>query len=228
MASIFTHNGSAAMSSLIRPLLMALIGLFAVTGGAWSADLSPAPVSSPAPAAYNWNGVYIGLNAGYAFGTDATTASGGGVSASASESLPGFVGGAQVGVNYQVSSMVWGLEADFDGSTQTTSINSAILSGSTSQMPWLATLRGRLGVALDRLLIYWTAGGAAGELRSNFTIPGGLGTSTTRTYGTWTAGAGLEYAMTDNLSARLEYLYLDTGNATTGFIGATTVSSQAR
>jgi outer membrane immunogenic protein len=95
-----------------------------------------------------------------------------------------------------------------------------------SQMPWLATLRGRLGVAFDRYLIYGTAGGAAGELRSNIAIPAGT-TSSTVTYGTWTAGTGVEYGITDNLSARVEYLYLDKGKIATGVIGppAMTITS---
>ena len=94
-------------------------------------------------------------------------------------------------------------------------------------MPWLATLRGRFGVAFDRYLVYGTAGGAAGELRSISAIPAGT-TSTTVTYGTWTAGAGVEYGITDKLSARVEYLYLDKGNIATGFIGppATTITSR--
>jgi outer membrane immunogenic protein len=93
-------------------------------------------------------------------------------------------------------------------------------------MPWLATLRGRVGWAFDRTLVYGTAGGAAGELRSITAIPAGT-TMTTVTYGTWTAGAGIEYAITDNLSARAEYLYLDKNNIGTGFIGppATTITS---
>jgi len=232
MASIFMHNVSDAVSSSIRPALAALIGLVAVTGYAWSADL-PAPAAPAAPvaatAAYNWNGLYLGLNAGGTFGTDATTVSGG-VNASASQNLPGFVGGAQIGVNYQTGAVVWGFEGDFDASTQNTSINSAILAGSSSQMPWLATLRGRLGVAFDRLLVYGTAGGAAGELRSNFNVAGIGSTSTTRTYGTWIAGAGLEYGITDNLTARAEYLYLDTGNVATGTVGppATTITSRLK
>jgi len=231
MSSNCKHDGVVAMSAaVIAPALMALIGLVAGTGCALSADLSPtsAPTPIPAPAAYNWSGVYIGLNAGYGFATDATTASGGGVSASVSENLPGFIGGAQLGVNYQMGAVVWGFEADFDASTQDQSLASGVLSG-TSQMPWFGTLRGRLGVAFDRMLVYGTAGGAAGALRSNFTIPAGT-TSTTETYGTWTAGAGLEYGITDNLSARLEYLYLDSGNVTTGVIGspATTVTSRLK
>jgi outer membrane immunogenic protein len=168
------------------------------------------------PGRYNWSGFYLGLNAGGAFGTDSVTASGGGGSASAKE--PGFIGGAQVGANYQTGSVVWGFEADYDASTQNQSLPSGVISG-TVQMPWLATLRGRVGMAFDRTLVYATAGGAAGELRSsNVTIPTGT-TSTTVTYGTWIAGAGIEYGLTDNLSARVEYLYLDKNNIATGVIG---------
>ena len=127
-------------------------------------------------------------------------------------------GGAQIGANYQTGPFVWGFEADYAASTQNQSLPSGVLSGSTAQMPWLATLRGRFGVAFDRYLVYGTAGGAAGELRSISAIPAGT-TSTTVTYGTWTAGAGLEYGITDNLSARLEYLYLDKGNISTGVVG---------
>ncbi|MGB9390067.1 MAG: porin family protein, partial [Xanthobacteraceae bacterium] len=76
---------------------------------------------------------------------------------------------------------------------------------------------------------YATAGGAAGELRSIANIPAGT-TNTTVTYGTWTAGAGLEYGITDNLSARVEYLYLDKGHIATGAIGppATTITSRVQ
>ena len=59
-------------------------------------------------------------------------------------------------------------------------------------MPWLATLRGRVGWAFDRTLVYGMAGGAAGELRTIAAVPAGT-TMTTVTYGTWTAGVGVEY-----------------------------------
>jgi outer membrane receptor protein involved in Fe transport/opacity protein-like surface antigen len=173
---------------------------------------------------YNWTGFYLGLNAGDAFGINTVTASGGGGSASVKE--PGFLGGAQVGANYQTGPIVWGFEADYDASTQNKSLPAGVLTGSTSQTPWLATLRGRVGIAFDRYLVYATAGGAAGELRSIANVPAGT-TNTTVTYGTWTAGAGLEYGITDNLSARVEYLYLDKGNIQTGVIGppATAITS---
>jgi len=165
---------------------------------------------------YKWSGFYLGLNAGGAFGINTMTASGGGGSASVKE--PGFLGGAQVGANYQTGPVVWGFEADYDASTQNKSLPAGILTGSTSQTPWFATLRGRVGMAFDRTLVYGTAGGAAGELRSIVNIPAGT-TSTTVTYGTWIAGAGVEYGITDNLSARVEYLYLDKNNIATGVIG---------
>jgi len=165
---------------------------------------------------YNWSGFYLGLNAGGAFGINTMTASGGGGSASVKE--PGFLGGAQVGANYQTGPVVWGFEADYDASTQNKSLPAGVLTGSTSQTPWFATLRGRVGMAFDRTLVYGTAGGAAGELRSIVNIPAGT-TSTTVTYGTWIAGAGVEYGITDNLSARVEYLYLDKNNIATGVIG---------
>jgi outer membrane receptor protein involved in Fe transport/opacity protein-like surface antigen len=173
---------------------------------------------------YNWSGFYLGLNAGGALGTITQTASAGGGSASVKE--PGLIGGAQFGANYQTGPVVWGFEADYDASTQNQSLPAGALTGSTGKMPWLATLRGRVGWAFDRTLVYGTAGGAAGELRTIAAIPAGT-TMTTVTYGTWTAGAGVEYGITDNLSARAEYLYLDKNNIATGFIGppATTITS---
>ncbi len=226
MGSSVKHDRAVAVTLPAVSVVTALVGFLAATGCASSADLSPAPVPAVAPAAYNWNGLYLGLNAGYGFGTDTTTASGGGVSASANTNVPGFVGGAQIGVNYQTGAVVWGFEADFDASTQNQSLAAGVLSG-TSQMPWFGTLRGRLGLAFDRLLVYATAGGAGGELRSSFAIPTGS-TSTTVTYGTWTAGGGLEYGITDNLSARIEYLYFDSGNVGTGSIGPPTTAISSR
>jgi outer membrane immunogenic protein len=120
-----------------------------------------------------------------------------------------------------------GFEVDFDGSGQSQSLTAGIVSG-TNQMPWFATFRGRLGVAFDQFLLYGTAGGAAGEVRSNLSVAGIGTTVTSQTYATWTAGAGLEYAITDNLSARVEYLYLDSGNLSLGLIGPVTVNGRVR
>jgi outer membrane receptor protein involved in Fe transport/opacity protein-like surface antigen len=187
--------------------------------------LPSAPLSGP----YDWTGLYLGLNAGGAFAANSSSASGGGINAAASDTLSGFIGGAQIGANYQTGPLVLGFEADYDASTQGKALPPGVLSGS-NEMPWVATLRGRVGVAFGPTLIYATAGGAGVEIRSpNLTLPTGS-TSTTVTHGAWTAGAGLEYGITDHLSARLEYLYLDTGDIMTGVIGppATTITSHLK
>jgi opacity protein-like surface antigen len=176
---------------------------------------------------YDWTGLYLGLNAGGAFAANSTSASGGGISASADNTLSGFIGGAQIGANYQTGPAVLGFEADYDASTQGKALPPGVLSGST-EMPWVATLRARLGVAFGPTLIYATAGGAGVEVRSpNLTLPTGS-TSTTVTHGAWTAGAGIEYGLTDHLSARLEYLYLDTGDIMTGAVGPPTTTITSR
>ena len=200
----FQENMRSVMSSIVR-LVAAAFGLLAVTELAWGADLSP----PRAPAAYNWTGLYIGLNAGYASAKVTNTVSGGGLDGSGSVNMPAGIGGAQIGFNYEIGSVVFGFEADFDGNMATKS-SATITSpnGTTSgtdQIPWIGTLRGRVGYAFDRLLLYATAGGAATQLNSTVNVGAVGSASTTNTHGAWTAGGGLEAAITDELSARLEY-----------------------
>jgi outer membrane immunogenic protein len=201
----------------------AAVGLLAVTELAWAADLSPPPV---APAPYNWTGLYVGLNVGYASARLTETVSGGGGTASAT--LPGGIGGFQIGANGQIGAVVLGFEADFDGNMATKSvIGNGILSG-TAQIPWIGTLRGRVGYAFDRFLLYATAGGAATQLVSNVNV-GTIGSaSTSFMHGSWTAGGGLEAAVTKNLSARVEYLYLETANFNVAQVGPPFVTVTGR
>lgn len=199
-----------------------LVGLSAAGDLAQAADLSAPPV---APVPYTWTGLYIGGNAGYAGTTVDETVSGGG--GTGSTSIPGFVGGGQIGANYQFGSIVLGAEADFDGSTVTKSTAAGIASG-TEQMLWLATFRGRFGMAFGRFLVYGTAGGAATELRSSVNAGANGSANTTITSGAWTAGGGLEVAISESLSARLEYLYLDTGNINIAYLGPLTVTSRVQ
>jgi len=209
-------------------VLATVIGLFAATAMAAAADLSPAP----APAPFSWNGLYLGLNAGYASATVANTVSGGGLDGSGSTSIPSGMGGAQVGLNYQFGNVVLGFEADFDGvmatKTGPTITAAGGVTSSSSLIPWIGTLRTRVGYAFDRYLVYATAGGAATQLASTVNV-GAIGSaSTTDTHGAWTAGAGIEAAITDNLSAKLEYLYLDTGNINVAQVGPPFVTVTGR
>ena len=96
--------------SLCSKLLVAVMGLAAATDAASAADLPP-PARAPVP--FTWTGLYLGLNAGYSGASITNSPSDG--SGSGTSSVPGGIGGFQLGVNYQFGSVVAGFEADFDG-----------------------------------------------------------------------------------------------------------------
>jgi outer membrane immunogenic protein len=213
-----SRYGRTRFGKCATGLLGVATGLLAVTGLAWGADLSLPRVAPPVP--YTWTGLYIGLNAGYGDTKLAETASGAGFNGSASTTIPGGIGGVQIGANYQTGPIVLGVEADFDGTMATKSLTIAGIASNTAQVPWIGTLRARVGYAFDRLLVYATAGGAATQLISTVNGPAALGSSsTTFTHGGWTAGGGIEAAVTESLSARIEYLYVDTGNFDVAVVG---------
>jgi len=205
-------------------ILAAVVGLLAISELAWAADLSPAPAVTPAP--YNWTGLYVGANVGYASARVTETVSGGGGTASAT--LPGGIGGFQIGANGQFGAVVLGFEADFDGNMATKSVIGNGIASGTAQIPWIGTLRGRVGYAFDRFLIYATAGGAATQLVSTVNVAGINSASTSFMHGAWTAGGGLEAAVTKNLSARIEYLYLETANFNVAQVGPPFVTVTGR
>jgi outer membrane immunogenic protein len=129
--------------------------------------------------------------------------------------------GATLGYNYQAGSSSWvfGIEGDIDWSSiggQITGPVMGIPATFETQLPWLNTFRGRVGYAFGPILPYVTAGGAFGGVRAtdSITIPGSgyvLGGLSDVRLG-WSAGAGLEYALNQNLSVKAEYLYVDLGS----------------
>ncbi|MDI4663363.1 porin family protein [Xanthobacter autotrophicus] len=169
----------------------ALVAGVTLAAPAVAADLSgryPAPYVQPV-AAFTWTGFYIGANAGYGWGSTVNSDPG------------GFIGGVQAGYNFQFASpFVLGIEADF---------NLSGLSAGGYSLNYLGTVRGRLGWAFDRFLVYSTGGLAYGQ--GSLEI---LGLSSNSTQTGWTIGAGAEMAFDRNWSARAEYLYVDLGSAT--------------
>jgi outer membrane immunogenic protein len=114
--------------------------------------------------------------------------------------------GPTLGVNFQTDSFVYGVEGDFDGSWIDGETSSQFCPNPCeTKSNWNATLRARLGYAADRILFYGTAGGALGNISAG--ISGG--TLQRSTKAGWTAGAGIEAAFTENLTARVEYLFVD-------------------
>ncbi|MBB6308299.1 outer membrane protein [Xanthobacter tagetidis] len=168
------------------------------------APVAKAPVVVPAPV-FSWTGFYIGGNAGYGWGSGKDALDLANINPS------GWSAGGQVGFNYQfANNIVAGIEADLQGGDI-----SASTGGLSSSLDMLGTVRGRLGYAFGRVLPYVTGGLAYGNNSvDNF------GWNQSQTHVGWTAGAGVEYALTDHWTAKAEYLYTDLGSKYYDNIGA--------
>ena len=207
-------------------LAAAMVSLFA--GSALAADMPARMPVKAAPMAvpyYNWTGFYVGLNAGYAWGRLNDSTNG------LTSDPKGFAGGGQIGYNWQVNQVVFGLEADFQGSGQRESASGVLpVLGATTvtdRIRYFGTVRGRLGYAWDRALVYVTGGYAYQNVGVdvNSAVFGAASDSTTK--GGYALGGGLEYAFAGPWTAGLEYLYLDSGN-TNVTLGGTTFSGRVR
>jgi outer membrane immunogenic protein len=223
----------------MKRMLIAGALALAATGPVLAADLPPpaAPPPPRAPAAYvpiaapvyNWGGIYLGVNGGGAFGTSNWTASPcplAGCSTGDFNLTGGLVGGT-LGANFQASQFVFGIEADIDWAdiSGTVSTTSLVCPGCQTSDDWLGTVRGRVGYAFDRVLVFGTAGGAYGDVKATApatAIPPG-GTTTNSEFG-WTAGGGLEYAFNDNWTAKVEYLFVDLQNGSYALAAPSTVA----
>jgi outer membrane immunogenic protein len=206
-------------------VISVICALLSAAGVAHAADLPvapPPPPVLPPPALYNWTGFYIGLNGGATFANLAETATvvGGplaGTATAPSSSGSAFLGGGQIGYNWQTGRAVVGIEGDFDGSGLSASNppNTGVTSKTT--WPWIATIRARLGAAFDRTLVYGTAGAAFTDMSTNITAPG-FGTlfNASQVDTGWTVGGGLEQAFAPNWIARVEYLYVETHLSVSG------------
>ncbi|MBD2746792.1 porin family protein [Microvirga sp. BT688] len=205
----------------MKNVLLSSVAFLGLTVGAVAADLpsrmAPAPVA--AVPVFTWTGFYVGVQAGYAWGDSSGTMTipTGVLPFTEDGDFDGFVGGAHVGYNVQFGSIVAGLEADVEG----TGIDGTFgrispTTGSTnigdSNITVQGSLRARLGFAFDRALIYATGGLAFANFETDYafldTTTGGRDTASfDDTEWGWTLGAGVEYAFTNNLTARLEYRY---------------------
>jgi outer membrane immunogenic protein len=197
-------------------LLGFLIATMLAPATAYAADLGPAtpePIDAVLP--FSWTGFYAGVNAGYGFGgNDRAGVHLDNVFLGDVGTLEnsGFLGGVQAGYNYQTGSFVFGLEADFQGSAiEDTASRTAlgITARARSNIEWFGTVRPRIGYAFDRTLVYATGGLAYGDVDYNGWADGVKVLSDNSTRIGWVAGAGVEQAITDHFSVKLEYQFVD-------------------
>ncbi|RLP22621.1 outer membrane protein [Mesorhizobium sp. YM1C-6-2] len=167
--------------------------------------------------AYNWSGVYVGAQVGYAWGDSDVDFSD--IPVTSNPEPNGILGGAYLGYNAQLSNgIVVGVEGDFaftdlhdsDGLTAP-----APLPGQSFEVDvnWTAAVRARLGYAVGRFLPYLAGGVAFADVdHEGFSAPNASAGTGSDTFVGWTIGAGAEYAFTDNLIVRAEYRYTDFGS----------------
>lgn len=204
---------------MFRKILLTTATLGVLGTAAHAADLADSvPAPAPHPVAFSWTGFYAGAQIGYGFGDGRVRQFNlGGLSIGNGRlNTDGVLGGIHLGYNYQVNNWVFGLETDFEGSDLGSS-NRLLGSGDLARQSvnWQGSVRGRLGYAFDRLLVYGTGGLAYGELENRFTNGiTGISQSFTDTRVGWTAGAGFEYAFLPNWTARLEYRYTELDRGT--------------
>lgn len=175
-------------------------------GAAYAADLMVDDVAiEAATAGTDWSGAYVGANAGAASGTVEWEFVG--VGGGDEYDISGWTLGGQIGYNWQMDNIVFGLEADLS----VAAINGEFDTIATRDINWVASARGRVGYAIDSILIYGTAGLAVANSTGTLTF-GPFGVSETNTHIGWTAGLGVEAMVADNVSVKAEYRFSDYGS----------------
>lgn len=195
----------------MRKKLMAGVAVLALSGVPVVAADMPArvPVAKAPPQIaaqlFDWSGFYWGVSGGYGWGSSTHREPGG--LANGSFDADGWLLGGTAGLNWQAGQTVFGIEGDLSWANLDGSGASA--GGPiTTELNWLATGRVRAGYAVDNYLFYVTGGAAWGKVAAANT---GIGSGSDTRLG-WTAGGGVETKLSQNWSAKLEYLYVDLGD----------------
>lgn len=189
-----------------------------LAGTVSASDIIPGSPSEVATVTYDWAGTYAGLSSGYGWMDGYFVTSG---YPPANDDLDGGIFGGFAGVNTQLDgNVVLGLEGDLDYNTRNVTIASSF-GTFAGGVDWQGSARVRLGYALDRLLIYTSAGWAAAHLEADFI---GVAQATESFHG-YTLGAGIDYAVTDRIFGRIDYRYNDFGSGKLDF-GAAAIDAE--
>ena len=225
---------------MIRKVLLSTVAIAAISGTAFAADLPsrrapPVYIPPPVPV-FSWTGFYVGGQVGYEFGPDRSVLypEFGGAAPVAFDvgSTSSVIGGGHVGYNFSTQSLplfggvaggllgtggVIGIEGDVDGSNNnTTQLLAGGLFAENHKSNIEGSIRGRLGIAVDRALFYVTGGAAFAEFHDAYSTVFFGTDAESRTRVGWTVGGGVEYAITPTFSLRAEYRYSDFGTYNVG------------
>jgi outer membrane immunogenic protein len=222
----------------MRSLLFASAAAAALScAPAFGADmpLKVPTYKAPLTAMYNWTGFYVGGNVGYSVGRDPGSESNPGSPIADHVTLGphGALGGFQAGYNWQSGNLLLGIEGDWQWTGQkdsfcfnATSCGVLGTRGGEHELPWFATVRGRLGYAVGPTLFYATGGVAFAQVKQVIAAGTEVASFSNSKTG-WTLGGGIEAALGGNWTAKVEYLHIDLGSIS-GTLPNFTASSDVR
>ena len=234
------------MKKMLKLASLSGVALAVLSTVALAADLpsrkAPIPYIAPPPV-FTWTGFYIGLNAGAAFRNNNNNNNsyyGYGYGNNSNNNKVAFIGGGQIGYNFQTGPVVFGLEADAQYRSSFGNSNNGGYYGygygsNNNNGNFFGTARGRLGYTITpALLAYATGGLAYGTVSNNVGGLGygyGYGNNSNNNFRVgYTVGGGLEYSFTPNWSIKAEYLFVDLGrgNNNNTYFGYNTSSQRAQ
>jgi outer membrane immunogenic protein len=198
----------------------AALAILTIPVAATAADLRVRPQPGPVPVyalpSFNWTGLYVGGNVGGAWAHRDVTDTFFGVNFNSGNNNGVFIGGGQLGYNWQVGYAVLGFEAEFDGAANNNNTGTVFIPGAgtiqvTSNNRWITTLAARFGVTNGPWLFYGKAGGGwvgNEDLTITNLTTGASITTSNNSNGGWLVGAGIEWAFAPNWSAKVEYNFL--------------------
>jgi outer membrane immunogenic protein len=191
----------------MKKIFLTTVALAALVSSAQAADLGARPYTkAPAPiaAAYNWSGFYVGVMGGYGWSDEVTIA---GITTTDAGIQGGF-GGGTVGFNYQApgSMFVFGVEADAAWSDINRTETIVGLGSAREKIKSFGSVTGRIGVAVDQVLLYGKGGYAWAENEFSATVLG-LTLAESQFHSGWTVGGGAEWAFAGPWSAKAEYMF---------------------
>ena len=196
---------------MTKTVLLAGVALLAASFQAGAADFSMADTTVAVGSAVDWNGVYVGINGGGAWGeVDWAYVNG----PKNDWNTDGGVVGGTLGYNFQTGPWVLGVEGDFNWADISGSVDCPNPAFSCeSELDWMATVRARAGFATGRFLFFGTGGLALAGMKVQ-TVLDNKSFGSTNTAAGWTAGLGTEVELWNKWSTKLEWLYYDLGENT--------------
>lgn len=205
---------------MIRASGLRLVAIAAVVGGfsavsvpnAFAADMA----ADVAPTA-SWDGAYVGVVGGYNWYKDRTTeyftATGEDTGLVYDYSPDGWSGGVKAGINFQAGQFVYGLEADFEKTNIGGGFIDSGIGTGEDDVEWQSSIRARMGLAVDRFMVYGTGGVAFASIKNTYTyLPTMTDESFTNVATGYTVGLGVDMAITEHVIGGLEFRHTDFGS----------------